>query len=660
MNWWLETGVILVTVGILAVPGGLISWLLGLRRYTLIAAAAPFSMVVIAVAAAINVVVPFHWGILPFLLVTAVLAALAWTYRRLTARFRASPDAVVGDPSQMRMLWPLIAVAIAAACLITRLTWVIGEPSSISQTFDNIYHLNAVEYVLQYGQIAPTRQLIPGFYPSAWHALTALVAGITAAPVPVAVNAVSVVLGGLVWPVAIVFLTIQIVGHNRTAVVASGVLSAATAAFPLLMLDFGVLYPNLLSIVLLPSALGALIAVAKVGRSWIAAPQAWLMVLAWVPTMALSHPSTLMAFFGIGFWPAAWGGVRYFRSRWGKQEQRGRVVLSAVVWVVGIAAAAMVFIVFRPTRDQAFWLPTQTVPQAVLQVFTNAAATGVPAIALSVFMIAGLIAVIVWRREQLWLALSFATLATVYIIGVAYPPGRLRYLLTGTWYSDMVRVASLFPALAIPLAALGTAAVVALIARLLVKRAAPSTEKSSTEKSSTESPRTWPRVAIGAGLAALLVGTQLGSAMATESSYARASYGMTASSPLITPDEEALLLRLPETTPEDAVIVGNPWTGTSLSYALGNRWAMIPHIYQMTTEDMTTILLSLNQALDDPEVCDAVRRTGASHVLDFGPVEVHGFVHEYEGLQDLADSGVVKLIDSEGDSARLYEIIGCR
>lgn len=650
MNWWFETGVILVTVAVLAIPGGLIGWLLGLRRYTLIAAAAPFSMVVIAVAAAINVVVPFHWGVLPFVLVSAVLALLAWAYRRVFARFRPSSDAVSADVRpELRMMWPLVAVGIAAVCLIVRLALVIGEPSSISQTFDNIYHLNAVQYVLQYGQIAPTRQLIPGFYPSAWHALTALVAGITAAPVPEAINAVSIVLGGLVWPVAVIFLTIQIVGNNRTAVLASGVLSAATAAFPLLMLDFGVLYPNLLSIVLLPSALGALLAVAKVGRSWIPAPQAWLMVLAWVPTMALAHPSTLMAFFGIGFWPAVWGGARYFRSRWGTGNRRGRVAAAAVLWVAGVAIAAMMFVVFRPTRDQAFWLPTQTIPQAVLQVFTNAAATGIPAIALSILMIAGLIAVIVWRRGQLWLALSFATLATVYIIGVAYPPGRFRYLITGTWYSDMVRVASLLPALAIPLAALGAAAVVALIGSLLVRRSAQRTERL----------RAWPRVVVGAGLAALLVGTQWGPAMAAESSSAHASYEMTASSPLITPDEEALLLRLPETTPADAVIVGSPWTGTSLSYALGQRWSMIPHIYQTTTEDMTTILLSLNQASDDPEVCDAVRRTGASHVLDFGPIEVHGAEHEYAGLQDLADSGVVKLIDSEGDSARLYEIIGC-
>lgn len=650
MNWWVEVGAILVAVAVLAIPGGLIAWLLGLRRYTLIAAAAPFSMAAIAVAAAVNVVVPYRWGILPFVLVSAVLAALAWGYRRMVARFRGASDAAaLGERSEGRMLWPLLAVGIAAACLIVRLVLVIGEPTSISQTFDNIYHLNAVEYVLQNGPIAPTRQLIPGFYPSAWHALAALVAGITAAPVPVAVNAVSIVLGGLVWPVAIVFLTIQIAGFSRTAILAAGILSAAAAAFPLLMLDFGVLYPNLLSIVLLPSVFGALIAVAKVGRSAIAAPQAWLMLLVWTPTMALAHPSTLMAFFGIGFWPAVWGGARYFRLHRRDAARRGRIVLATVAWIAGIAAAATLFVVFRPTRDQAFWLPTQTIPEAVLQVFSNAAATGVPAIALSILMIVGLGAVIVWRRPQLWLALSYLTLATVYVIGVAYPPGRLRYLITGTWYSDMVRVAALLPAISIPLAALGAAAVVALISRQLAKRATERTQKSMI----------WGRAAAGSGLALLLVGTQLGPAMAVESSSARTSYEMTASSPLITPDEEALLLRLPETTPADAVIVGNPWTGTSLSYALGERWAMIPHIYQVTTEDMTTLLLSLNQAFDDPEVCEAVRRTGASHVLDFGTVEVHGAEHEYAGIQDLADSGVVKLVDSEGASARLYEIVGC-
>lgn len=650
MNWLVEAGIVLIAIGVLAIPGGFIAWILGVRGFTLLAAAAPFSMVVIAVAAMANVIFPFTWGIFSFVVVTLILSALAWAFRVIVGRLSGRPSNVLDSvPDRGSPLWPLIAVGIAVVCTVPRLVWVLHDPGTISQTFDNIYHLNAVEYVLQHGQIAPTRQLIPGFYPSAWHALTALVAGISTAPVPEAVNAVSIALGAFVWPVGIVFFTRQIVGDNRVVLLASGVLAAATPAFPLLMLDFGVLYPNVLSLVLLPSVLGILLAVAGLARIGIAKPIAWLMLLSWLAAMSLAHPSTLMAFFGLGFWPAAWGAHKYFRHRGWSNGTRHRVVISALLWLVGLAAAIIAFVRLRPTWDQAFWPPSRTFPEAIFEIFTNSAATGIPVIVVSAAMIAGIVFLVGWRRRDLWLLLSFATLSLVYIVGVAYPVGRLRYLLTGTWYSDMVRVAAILPVVAIPIAAIGAGA---LISVLYMRY------RSGSDRAPDSAP-VWLHVGVFVILAGAVSVTQFGPAMNAATASARHSYALDSSAALLSSDEAALLDRLDDEIPEDSVVVGSPWTGTSLSYALAERWALIPHIYQETTEDMAEILLGLNQANSDPAVCDAIRRTGATHVLDFGEVEVHGAEHIYDGLTDLESSDAVRLIDEQGE-ARLYEIIACR
>lgn len=647
MTWIAEAGVIAVALVVLAVPGGGVGWVLGLRGFSLVAAAAPLSLVAVALAAAANVALPFRWGIIPFVLSALVLMAAAFAFRRVVARVRASAPWTEQDHrGRSALVAPLAAVAVASVLLIARIAWAIAEPSNISQTFDNIYHLNAVEYVLSTGQIAPTRQLIPGFYPSLWHALTALVASLTGATVPAAVNAVSIALGGVVWPVASVFLTRQIVGNKPAALWAAAIISAGMSAFPLLMLDFGVLYPNVLSIVLLPSALGALVTVAGVGRRRLDKPTAWLLTFAWAGTMALAHPSTLMAFFGLAFWPAVLGGLRYFRSRGWQPEVRRRSILMGAVWVLGISAAATLFVRFRPTWDQAFWPPSRSFPTALFEILTNSAATGVPAIVVSVFMVVGMVAILVARREYVWLILSFLTLATVYVVGVAYPVGRLRYLLTGTWYSDMVRVAALLPAIVIPIAAIGVAAAVSFVlARLSARR-----------EGEIATPR-WAALVPPLAIVVLLT-AQAGPALTSASISARASYAMSEKSALLSTDEQELLERLDDEVPADAVIVGSPWTGTSLSYALAQRWALIPHIYQETDADMATLLNELNRADTDPEVCEAVQRTGATHVLDFGAREVHGATHQYEGLTDLDDSDVVRLMDEQGD-AKLYEIVAC-
>lgn len=649
MSWLVQWPAFVAAVAVLLVPGVAAALILRLRGFLVLAVAAPLSVAAIGAASVVNMAVPLRWGPVTWLVSVAVLlggCAIVTLIRRRVCLHDSAAAASVAVPQ--RSWLPFVSVALAAAVLIPRLVFVFGQPENISQTFDNIYHLNAVRYVLDEATIAPTRQIIPGFYPSLWHAVTATVVSLSGSDIPVAVNAVAVVLGGVVWPISCVYLVQQIAGRSPAAVAVAGPLSAAFAAFPLLMLDFGVLYPNVLSIALLPAALAALVAVCGLATG--ERPDAivrWGILLAAVAVVALAHPSTLMAFFAIGFWPAVWAGVRWFRQARSRGTRLPAVIIAAAAWAVGLTVVALLLRYAKPTLAQAFWLATMSPLEATTQVVLNGPVGRPAELTVSVLVMAGVIAIVVWQRQRLWLVFGWLTIGFIYVVCASFPSSSFRYNLTGTWYSDLNRIAALLPVAAIPLAAVGFALVVQLVSGWFVRR------RSGESASRTE------LLAAAAGAAIVLLIVQVAPALQVATASARGVYAITASSPLVTPDEQALLKRLPDHVPAGDVIVGSPWTGTSLSYALADRHALYSHIYQVPDEDMETIAFGLNRADSDPEVCQALERASTRWVLDFGPKEVHGSTHPFPGLESLDDSDLVELVDSEGADARLYRINAC-
>jgi len=645
-EWW--TFVIGATV--LFAPGAIAGVIVGLRGFTAAAAAAPLSLAALGAASLVGIAIPFPWGPVARAVVALALIAVALGVRAIARRWDAAEPRETAPPRSWATWLPFAAVALAAALLVPRLLVVFIDPQNISQTFDNVYHLNAVRYILDTGAIAPTRQLIPGFYPSLWHTLTATVASLSGATIPASVNVVSILLAAIVWPMSCVFLTRQIVGDSTPALLAAGALSAGLGAFPLLMLDFGVLYPNVLSIALLPAVLAALVTVTGLG----AGPRPgrivrWVVLLAFVPTLALAHPSTLMAFFGIGFWPALAGLIVWVRAERGKEGSRTRLRWGVTVWIAGAVVAALLFGFARPTRDQAFWGPSTTPWDASVHVLLNGWVFRPVDYVSAGLMLAGVVSILVWRRRWWWLVAGWATLWVIYVVGASVPRGLLRYVLTGTWYSDLFRVGALFPSVVVPLGAIGFAAVIGLVAAG-VRRAGPKW-------------RAVTPVATAAGVAAIVALTQTGTAMTSATINAQRMYVISPSSPLLTTYERDLIGRLDQIVPSGDVIAGSPWTGTSLTFALADRPALLQHIYaDLDAErpaDVALILESLNTAATDPEVCEAVERTHARWVLDFGAHEIHSGQHVYPGLTGLVEAGVAELVDSEGPDARLYRVTAC-
>jgi hypothetical protein len=157
-------------------------------------------------------------------------------------------------------------------------------------------------------------------------------------------------------------------------------------------------------------------------------------------------------------------------------------------------------------------------------------------------------------------------------------------------------------------------------------------------------------------LAAIALGQQGG--LEKEVQRAASRYTLTADSPLVSVDELALIQRLRHTVPPDAVLIGNPYTGAALSYALGDRKSAQLHILSSVSPAVEKIYESAGSVATDPSVCDAVREAHGFYILDFGAEEVHGGNHMVAGLTNQDENTGLQLIDSQG-KAKLYKITAC-
>ena len=655
MSWWSLVPEFMTAAAIIFVPGLLLGVAAGARGFALAALAPGFSVTAVSVSAVLASFAGVPWSIVPVAVCTVLAIAVVFAVSRRGTRPGPAPVQARSGARRAATLSVTAAVAVAAVTVGSRLIGVFGEPEAFSQTFDNVFHLNAVRYILDSGSgssLTVGSMTGGGFYPTAWHDLVSLTVQLADVPIPVAVNVVNVCIGALVWPLSCIFLARVIVGPTLAATWAAALLSAAFGAFPLLMVEFGVLYPNFLGISILPAALALGLQVLGLGA--VGGPGRALSLAALVltlPGLSLAHPSSIMALLAF-LAPAAlfrWAlSVRQSVRRHGATFRA--VGIHCVVLLGAGVTALVLWMTVRPPREAAFWPPIESPYRAVVEVITSSAIDRPVSWAVMFLFLVGA-AILLRRPGMFWLLGVYAVAALLFVVAASFSPGRIRDFFTGVWYNDPPRLAALLPVAILPVAVVGAVE----LWKLLKKRSAKSVEDWS--------PRGQSLVRYGgtaAVVSLLLVATQQGNVDAAATAAER-KYRVGASAPLLNSDELALLERLDQHVPPDAVIIGNPWNGSSLSYALADRKSVQPHILGAIPHSTQLLYDHLRDAASDPAVCDAVRELEVGYVLDFGHQEVN-FDDErrdvFTGLDDLAASGTAQVIDSQG-AARLLRITAC-
>ncbi|MFJ6653187.1 DUF6541 family protein [Microbacterium sp. NPDC091313] len=638
-SWGPAVAPTLISIAALTVPGLIVlvaGW--GVRRPGMLFLSPVVSMALLAVSAIAAPVIGLAWSPIPVVVLTVMAAAAAFGLRRWVGSDH--PEA----PPVRHSIAGMAAFVLAAVVIALQLAWAFVDAGNISQTFDAIVHLNTVAFAVNTSDasafhIGATSDI--AFYPNAWHSVAALAAEVTGASVPVAVNAANIAIGAVAWPASCMALAGVLFRGRTSALVASAALSTGFGAFPLLLLMFGVLYPNMAAYAVLPAGVAVVVLLLRATGLADRVRCAVLLIVA-CAGIGLAHPNAFLALFAFG---TAIAIVELGRRALRERTRRAWILAAAVIGVLLLVGAGL-WKFSRTGYDLSRWGPWQSTAQAAGEALLLSPRQYPITVVASLLVIVGVI-VVIRRPRNVVVAAPLAVAALMFVLASGTGVGNfVREMITNPWYNDSYRLAALLPVAGIPIATLGAITIVDLVAALLRRRRVPAP------------------VGIVAAIAAVLVvfSVGVGPNVLRVAQDTRLGYTVSDTSALLTTDEEALLARLPDTTPEDALIAGSPWTGTSLAYALSGREVMEKHVFGSPDDDKRYIDAHLRDIETDPLVCEAVNRVGVDYVLDFGTQNVFnnpGSGTEWAGVDDLQASPSLVLVDSEGPSARLFRIEGC-
>lgn len=650
MNWLEFLPSLAVAVVVMFGPGLGLGLAIGARRLTLWAIAPAISVTFLSLVAIVYGKIGITWSPLPVMAALVVVAVPIAVVRQLLRRRIGRPE----RPRPELSGWTVAALGIAAAIIGAQLVIGLQAPDRISQTFDAYFHLNGIRYVLDTGSASSfdiQGLVLPAgqrpFYPAGWHAVASLVAATGVASIPVAVNAVSVVIAALVWPAGCLLLMRSLMPKSRTAALATGVLAAAFPAFPIMMLTFGVLYPYCLALAMLPAALGLGFAIGQ-ARSLHGSGiffKSVLLVLALVG-IAFAQPAGAFAWAAMVLPLVVWRAVPAIARLDGLR----RVIWWAVL-ALGLVVFAAVWIWFGRIGANTPWIAYTNLLGALGEALFHGFKASFPSLIACVLALVGVVDLI-RRREKPWFVGTWAVTIVLFVVAAGGPSWKLRAWVDGIFYRDPPRLSSLLVIAAVPMAVFGVVALWRLVQRRTGARFEPGSAKA--------------QALAAASLVLLVVATQASPAMWMQLGLTMRAYTDAEDAPILSGSERKLIERMPEHVPADALVAGNPWTGAPFAYALTGIHMMNPHFNSYLYPEAQLINERLNEALEDPAVCEAVRSTGVTYVLDFGGyfkdagetgLEIDGTT-PFLGLRDLAEAGVAEEVDREGDSV-LYRITAC-
>lgn len=626
MSGWIEeVPALIATMAILILPGLPAAMCLRTSALLRLGASIALSLAIVATA---SVLAPWFvgWSPVPVACVAAVVTIVAVVLRRLDSRDGVAPG------RSPRAIWVALAVAFLAWAAVVAVG--IADPAHPSQLYDGLFHLNAVEFIVQNADASPLHMTMvtpgstSGIYPTLWHAVVALVVPVSGSVVA-ATNVVTVVVIALIWPVALACLATVVFPTHPMAAVWTPLVAFGFSVFPLGFLTWGVLYPNLLGNVLIPVFLAFLVRAFRSGEAPFGRALWILAAVAAGGASAAAHPSSLLAGIALALPFVIWMIVR----PWPSASPRRRVVIATVIVVL---CALIAFIWIRANVTTHEWLPNETMGQALGEIALLS-----PVGRTAGLLLGPLAAIGVWRvvkDRQWWVLYASGVAAAFYLASAWFPILSLRSLAVGVWYDDTTRVGALLAIWGVPLAGLGAA----VVAGWLHQR--------------------WRS---GAHVRAITVGALLAvaavshlPALINDLSYMRnSSYLFTAQSQGLSSDEAALFEEVGDDLDEDSVVLGDPLTGAGLLFAYTGHDVVFPHVTGRYGSDAE--LLARDFAAGGEAVCDAVDRLGVTHVLDFGDRQLfENHWTTFDGLHHVGDSPLVTEVDNVGD-ATLYRITGC-
>ena len=464
-------------------------------------------------------------------------------------------------------------------------------------------------------------------------------------------------MGAVIWPLSVMYLVRSTMRASIPALLSVGVVSASFTAFPMLLIHFGVLYPNSLGLALLPTVLGLFAQLLRtVQARRIETVPALYMGFFMALGLALAHPNVLMTMLALALPIILVRAVLQIRAAWRGELKPLVCVMQLVLLAIYPITLNILWGIVRPPREAGGWEPTQWDSTAVGEALLNGQMSNGLLWTVSVLALMGAYYLLRTRSIGVWLLLSWVYVMYFYVAArwMVWDDGRDWVL--GVWYHDPFRLAANVPILAAPMAVVGVHAAyqwLKAVIAVLGERIAPLKEHGGI---------------ISLALAVILL-IPLGINLQTDPNiqgYIKGTqerYLPKSDALLLSADERDVIEHLHDYVPTGETVIVQPWTGSAVTYALTGYKVTAAHPLYTATPDAREIYQHLNEAADNPAVCSAVQNSKAYYYLDFKGREINEEIRgdhhsQYPGLENLQQKGVAEPVYSKGE-ATLYRITAC-
>ncbi|WP_049340085.1 DUF6541 family protein [Rothia mucilaginosa] len=664
MSWLATIPLLLFAVVLAFGPGYAMGWALRVPVRLRVFYAPLLTFALVAVSAIVLGKTGIPWSLISFVPVAAVMVAVAAGLMWLVGRRWPALTSAAWPGNDVPVTWPVMG-AVLGGFLVTHMTEdMVYGPEAFSQSLDNSFHMNAIRWIQEHGDassltlgaVAAANQE-PTFYPAGWHDFVSLIYSTTGTSIATATIVTVLLASGILWPCSLVALSLSIPKLRRLQALAIPAMICGFAAFPGLLLRWGVLFPNLLGYALLPSFVALMVYLVQVmvRREYSASLSLGLASLVGLAGLALVHPNAVVsaAAFAVPLLLAGVAQVLRSHELIARQKWVGSILLLA--FLVGCVGA---WRVLRPAEFASnTWSPILTEGEALYQfLFLGLENGNQLGDKFNPSYLAGFLALwgagyLLYKRRNLWLIASWVLIGYLWIVSASVPRGEFRLLMVAPWYTDHFRLAALVVFPSVILAGIGLGGFVEGLLTWVARRAPrPARLKVAT---------------IGMGVAIILVlvvaglSSRVPSVQETTQAVSR-EYRLTPTSVVLNQDEMNVINEIPKIVPKDDVIVNNPWDGSAYIYALADRHLTGYHFEFETSPKYSAIMHNLKDARTNPEVCREVNEYKAhwyvhlENQLNFGP----DAQKNYDGLVAAIDTDVLTPVYSSGPMT-LYRISAC-
>jgi hypothetical protein len=225
--------------------------------------------------------------------------------------------------------------------------------------------------------------------------------------------------------------------------------------------------------------------------------------------------------------------------------------------------------------------------------------------------------------------------------------------LTGFWFNDAQRVASMIPMTAVPLAALGITSAADLLARLVARVSADVLDRPLSSR------RALGIAALGMALVtAAIYPSQIGQGAAVlQDRYRNQNF----SHHLVAADEQVLYGKLSGELRPGETVLGSPFTGAQFSSIWSRHGVVIPHTSSNPTPDVALVSKKFRSFTTDRAVCAALKRLKVGAVVDDSDRFQANDERQlsYSGLVHLSHTPGLTVL-GKGQTAVVYRVGDCK